>query len=751
MRLRAWMLVLLATAWSTTARAQTQPRPPEPPAIPVMPPRARTTTDVTYPPGASGDANVVLELLVSVEGNVEDVKAVSGEEPFVSAAIAASRSWQFDPATRNGRPIAARIRFAVTFKAPVPEEPPPPEPPPPDVPGAREATKPLPPPVEKPDEVVIQGSKIPPGSTSLGRAEVRQLPGAFGDPFRALDALPGVTPIVSGLPFFYVRGAPPGNVGYFLDGVKVPYLFHVGFGPAVIHPGMIDRVDLHPGGYPARFGRFAGAVVSAETLAPRPELHGEGNIRLFDAGALAETGFADGKGTALVAGRYSYTAAVLGLIAPQTKLDYRDFEFRTSYDITPKDRVSVLGFGAFDLLTQNLNGIDTVLFGAEFYRTDFRYDRVIDNDTNARVALTLGYDQNRIPDQPRNSQNKSIGARAEISHALSDHALLRGGIDGLIEHYTADAQPYADPDDPDVKRFNALFPPRDDTTVGGWTDVVLKTRGWTLTPGFRVDYFDSAGAHAVGVDPRISSKIDVTQKVHVIHTFGLAHQPPSYVIPLPGLAVGHLSGGLQQSIMSSAGVEVDLPQETTASLTAFDNIFQNMSDTLGVSQGNDPADNVNKEPRSEGNAFGMELYVRRKLTKRIGGYVSYTLSRSIRSVDRERFVSAFDRPHVFNTAVALDLGKNWRFGTRFTAYSGTPVVPTGGRGLIPPPRSLNPDRDPAFYRLDLRLEKRWNLSPKAWISFVAEVMNATLHKETVLGQEIGPVTIPSIGVEGAYN
>src|SRR5207302_8535736 len=94
------------------------------------------------------------------------------------------------------------------------------------------------------DEVIVRGVKVDPGGVSLGRAEVRQLPGAFGDPFRALDALPGVTPIVSGLPCFYVRGAPPGNVGYFLDGVKVPYLFHVGFGPSVLHPGMIDRVDL---------------------------------------------------------------------------------------------------------------------------------------------------------------------------------------------------------------------------------------------------------------------------------------------------------------------------------------------------------------------------------------------------------------------------------------------------------------------------------------------------------------------------
>lgn len=48
-------------------------------------------------------------------------------------------------------------------------------------------------------------------------------------------------------PFFYVRGAPPGNLGYFIDGVRVPYLFRIGFGPSVIHPGLVERVELYPG------------------------------------------------------------------------------------------------------------------------------------------------------------------------------------------------------------------------------------------------------------------------------------------------------------------------------------------------------------------------------------------------------------------------------------------------------------------------------------------------------------------------
>jgi TonB family protein len=280
-----------------------------------MPPKMLDAPDVPYPDGATGDAQVVLEVLVSAEGRVEDVRPVEGDEPFATAATNASRAWRFRPATRDGKAVASRIRTEVRFHAPV-VHPPEPEPPAPAVTGAAAGASAsagapkAPPPPDVPQDVYVYGAKAPQGATELGRAEVRQLPGAFGDPFRALDALPGVTPIVSGLPFFYVRGAPPGNVGYFLDGVKVPYLFHVGFGPSVLHPGMIDRVDLYPGGYPAQYGRFAGAIVAAETTEPRTDPHGEANIRVFDVGALAESGFADGRGTALVAGRYSYTAAI---------------------------------------------------------------------------------------------------------------------------------------------------------------------------------------------------------------------------------------------------------------------------------------------------------------------------------------------------------------------------------------------------------------------------------------------------------
>ncbi len=579
---------------------------------------------------------------------------------------------------------------------------------------------------------------------------MRQLPGAFGDPFRAIEALPGVTPIVSGVPFFYLRGAPPGNIGYFLDGVRVPYLYHVGLGPSVIHPAMVERVDLYAGGYPAQFGRFAGGIIAAEATAPRSELHGEGNARLFDVGAMAETGFAAGKGTALIGGRYSFTAAMLSLLAPEVKLDYRDFEARVSYDITPKDRITMFTFGAYDLIGEKRNGALNVLFGSEFYRLDTRYDRQLAPGSKLRTAVTVGFDRTKIPGEPRVALSTQAQARVEGSHVVSPVTELRGGADILFEAYRADLRPYSDPDDPMTRQFNSLFPPRDDITLGAWTDAVLKLPGVTVTPGVRADLYRSGSAQAVGIDPRISARIDITDRIRMLHNFGVAHQPPSFIIPVPGLAIGSLQGGLQTSLQSSAGVEIDLPDQTTATFSVFDNVFLDMTDALSIGPDNngDGDDDGLSSARSLGSAVGAEVYIRRKLTRRLGGFVSYTLSRSMRSAGREHFPSAFDRTHVLNTALSFDLGRNWRAGTRFMLYTGVPVQPSNN--FVPVPRALSPPRDPTFYRVDLRLEKRWVYSPpKAYVSFIIEVMNATLNKEVIFGEKIGPFPAqwdPKLGI-----
>jgi spermidine/putrescine transport system permease protein len=129
------------------------------------------------------------------------------------------------------------------------------------------------------------------------------------------------------------------------------------------------------------------------------------------------------------------------------------------------------------------------------------------------------------------------------------------------------------------------------------------------------------------------------------------------------------------------------------------------------------------EVRTLGAAHGFELMLKRRLTERVGGFLSYTLSRSTRSYERRRYVAAFDRTHVANAAAAYDLGKGFRVGGRVVFYTGLPKPPD--------PTDPGSTRLPAFFRLDVRGEKKFRLGEHAHLSIVAEWLNATLSKEAV--------------------
>ena len=287
---------------------------------------------------------------------------------------------------------------------------------------------------------------------------------------------------------------------------------------------------------------------------------------------------------------------------------------------------------------------------------------------------------------------------------------------------------------------------------------------------------------------------------------GFVHQAPAFVVPVPGLQPGGLRGGLQKAVQQSLGLSLDLLPDTTLTLTGFHNGFFDMSDPLGATPraaqgcpagslptgtlagdrltdpgqgggatcgprfaegtvgpdrsggGGQGADSTTAqrnatalEVRTRGRSYGLEVFLKKRLTSRLGGFFSYTLSRSTRTYGDREYVATFDRAHVLNLAVALDLGRNWRAGTRVVFYTGVPQASADDDARVA--------RLPPFFRVDVRLEKRWTFGKSMHLAVVAEWLNATLTKEAIAtrctlagceSQFIGPVTIPSLGLEGGF-
>jgi TonB family protein len=169
----------------------------------IAPPRRQDGTEALYPPEGKGDATVVLALVVDAGGAVGEVTVREGQSPFVDAAVAAVKAWRFAPAVRGDTPIAARIVAVVTFHAPGQAPPAPAVEPPTPIRSVADAPGASPPPAsEDVVQVAVRGEHEELGSIHIPRAETRFVPGAFGDRFRVIEALPGMALWISGLPYF---------------------------------------------------------------------------------------------------------------------------------------------------------------------------------------------------------------------------------------------------------------------------------------------------------------------------------------------------------------------------------------------------------------------------------------------------------------------------------------------------------------------------------------------------------------------
>lgn len=715
----------------------------------VIPPARRDAVEAAYPPDGKGDAKVVLVLVIDAAGAVTSVTVREGDAPFADAAAASAKTWTFTPATRDGTPIAARVLAVVTFHAPAEAPAPIPAGSPVSARGPADGlanprdTKPgqtpLPlPPHDEVVEVAVNGEHEELGTIHVPRAETRFIPGAFGDPFRVVEALPGVSPWISGLPYFYVRGMSPENVGYTVDGIPVPLLFHVGSGPSTVAASLVDSVDLFPAAYPARYGRYAGAMIAGETAPPdEAHPHGDFQVRLFDAAAFAEAPLRDGRDTVTAAGRYGYTGLVLALIDPNDSLSYWDYQARVTHRFRSHDQASLFVFGSYDRLANR--GVP--FFRVQYHRADLRFDHPL-REGNLRLAATLSYDDTMTAETTDATVGRAVGRkgpgarlRVEFDQHVVREAWVRAGADVVVRRFDADAA------------TAATFAPHTDFVGGGYADVVWRpTRAIELVPGYRLDAYQVRGQTTAAPQPRVSAKVKLGGGVAWVSAFGLAHQEPTDAVLVPAKLPDPIDEGAQESYQASEALEAPLPLEMRIRATGFVTLLEGAHGA------------------GEERSGGVELFLHRDFTERLGGFASYTISRTVDAEGGQTLRALGDSTHVVSVSLGYDLGLGWRLGGRFFYRSSRPYHQTCETPDCAPGVTSNryivSGTLPDFARVDVRVEKRWTFANGRWLAGALEVFNALDAAETtgvnyslqegLTRNTQNAILLPSIGVEGGF-
>jgi TonB family protein len=628
-----------------------------------------------------------------------------------------------------------------------------------------------------PYEIVIVGEqhREEVSRITLRGPELQQVPGTFGDPFRVIQALPGVASVVSLLPFPVVRGASPSSTGFLIDNTRVPLLFHLLSGPSVIHPEFIDEIQFYPGGAPAPYGGYTAGIVDGRTRRAGADEHLiDVDANLLQVGGLVREPIKAIDATATAAARYGYPGFLLSLATNQASLSYWDYQLRLDGG-TKNNGWTIFAFGARDEL-------DTVAPNADpnaanpplapslelgFHRLDLRYHHTI-GDLETVYRVVGGYDRtfSMGTDFTVWAVDPSIRARWRESKELDLSAGVEGEARDLIQGAAANAGGNA---------LSAITSQLSTAYSGSaYAEALWRpSSDWLIRPGVREDVYHDHTATKPALDPRLTVRYKLGSRdlpdvrpdsddsaVWLKAAAGIYHQPPRFVVPLPGLDEMPLKYGLLRAFQTSFGAEIPLEHRFELSTEAFFNymdptIFDLSVNSATVGTGANtsllPTQIINGTDRGQdiinrltspqtGRAYGLEVLLRRQAKSGVFGWVSYTLSHSERYKDGAWAPYDFDRTHLLNLVMGLPLRRNWDIGVRMQYESGLPATTTSG---------YNTARADGYVRFDVRVDKRavW----KKWLlDFYVDITNVALLPEEVTPGNTIRYVLPTVGLRGRF-
>jgi len=478
-------------------------------------------------------------------------------------------------------------------------------------------------------------------------------------------------------------------------------------------------------------------MITGETTRPNmEETHALASARAFDANAFIETPIDDGRGSAMAAGRFGYTGFLSKLVAPDYGIGYWDYQARAAHKTWGDDVATIFAFGARD----DLDYRGQKFFHVEYHRVDARYDHPT-KDGHLRAAVTFTADDAFTAEQNdtgvgHNAALSGPGARARVEweRKLTDGARLRAGGDIGLRRFTKDESP--------------LFvrPHHTDVESGVYTDVVWRpVRRVEVVPGFRFDMYNTTNGTRAAPQPRASGRVSITPSLSWVSSFGVTHQEPTEQVYVPAKLPDPAELTARDGYHLEEGMEARLGWRVRLHASAF---YTRIT-----------ASDVGTNER----AYGGELFVRRDLSERLGGFLAYTLSRADVIHGAKTMRAPWDRTHLFSMALSYDLGAGFRAGARLYAETGRSYHAdcAGPACSTLPPNVANPSGMlPGFFRLDARVEKKWSFDRGRYLTLSMECFNATNNAEPIgktytpgaglVTNTQSPVILPSVGVEVGF-
>jgi TonB family protein len=649
-----------------------------------------------------------------------------------------------------------------------------------------------------PYETVIEGERevLEVTRRSLQRQQLTSVPGTFGDPIRVIQTLPGVQRAPFGLGLLLVRGSNPDDTGIFVDGHEIPAVFHFLGGPSIFNVEMLESLDLYPGGFPGRFGRHHGAAVALELRPTKSDgVHGSAKVDFLDSGGYVRAPITDDLSVAF-AGRRSYIDAFLGFVLPAPPAGgqrivtpvYYDYAGRLDYDMKAAGRIGLFAIGSSDslrVLDQDPGAEEStdLTTSVKFFRVIASYTRSLGGDLKLTLSPAWGRDTLSFsgaqaeatgPFTSVSIVNSTLSYRLRAHGRIDDRLVLDTGIDMLSRATRYDV--LAPIDDNLISSGGVDVPPsqlfRGAATLGlgAYIDLAIDvTSRLKLIPSLRLDSYLIEGRDRYSADPRIVGRYQLNSTWTLKGYLGEFSQPPQP--EAVDARFGNPNVEMEHATHAGFGYEWKPDRVWSVDSEVFyirrRNLVVFTSDLAANDDGTFSYINYLNEGRRD--SLGFEIMVRRAITERAFGWLSYTYSKSRQKsfLQDDRYIpTAFDQPHVMNAVASYKPGKGFELGARLQVASGRPTTPVIGSTydadtgtydpLLGKRRSI---RTPTFKQVDVRAEKMWlyntwSLGVYLDVINVFNFKNAEGTEYDYRYRNSAPITsfpiLPTLGIRGTW-
>jgi len=613
--------------------------------------------------------------------------------------------------------------------------------------------------------ILGQKSKKDASAKVLTQKEFLTVPGANGDPVKAVQNFPGVNRVNGLSSQVVIQGSAPEDTTYAIEGHKVPIIFHFGGLSSVVMPESVESVDYLSAGFGPEFSRVVGGIISLKTKTPDPGPRDSRGFYFIDnlkSGIQWEGRTPQGDGF-LIAGRYSY----VGLFLRQILKDQSDFNLTVapefadltvlySRKLNETDELKLTNVASRDimefLLKQPANS-DPSVRGTFTNETSFvrfipQWKRSWGDGSSLSLSAGLGQDKILIDIGQRYFRlNSYVGTlRGEWEKSFSSTWKSFVGVDNEYGRYQVALKLPNFRNEGGVRAPTSSNDTKEDAASGMtvnagvyWKNELKNSEdsSWIWIPSLRADRLRQT--HESLLSPRLTAKWLIDESFKWRYSIGQYYQRPSEQQGDSQFGNPQIKSGRARHWF--AGFEKDFRGNSLMGWSLSSGYFRRDFDNLVVSssammdrEGVLVPENYNNT--GKGLAHGVEFLLKGDFNP-ISGWLSYTLSRSTRQdPSHSEYVYPYDQTHNINLVVSYDFPRDYKLSGRYRFVTGNPLTPITGATFdadndvyVPQRGDFYSQRLSAFQQLDLRLDKKFIADLDLYTVYI-DIQNVLNSKNT---------------------